>query len=143
LRTVTLGKKFKGNWEVGLNYQYLGGAPFTPYDVEATRTINNWDNIGRGIPDYDLLNTQRVNSFNRLNVRVDKKWYFNSINLDVYLDIQNILGATVQGQPNIDVQRDADGIPIIDPNDNTKYLVKELENSTGSVLPTFGLIFEF
>ncbi len=143
LSTVTLGKKFKGNWEVGLNYQYLGGAPFTPYDVEATRTISNWDNIGRGIPDYDLLNTQRVNSFNRLNVRVDKKWYFNSINLDVYLDIQNILGATVQGQPNIDVQRNADGIPIIDPNDNTKYLVKELENSTGSVLPTFGLIFEF
>jgi len=143
LSTITLGKKFKGNWEVGLNYQYLGGAPFTPYNVEATRTISNWDNIGRGIPDYTQLNTQRVNAFNRLNVRIDKKWYFNSINIDIYLDIQNILGASVQGQANIDVQRDEDGIPIIDPNDNSKYLVKELENSTGSLLPTFGLIFEF
>lgn len=143
LTTITVGKKFKGNWEVGLNYQFLGGAPYTPYDIEQTRTISNWDVLGRGIPNYDQLNSQRVNSFNRLNVRIDKKWYFKKVNLDIYLDIQNILGASVQGQPNIDVQRDANGSPIVDPNDPNKYLVKELDNSTGSRLPTFGLIFDF
>lgn len=143
IATVTFGKKFGKNWEVGAQYQLLGGSPYTPYDIPATALKENWDNIGFGIPNYDLLNTQRVNAFNRLNVRIDKKWYFDRFNLDVYFDIQNALGQAVNGQPFIDVQRDDMGMPITDPNDPNSYLITTLPNATGTVLPSIGLIFEF
>ena len=143
LVSLTAGKKFGKNWEVGVQYQFIGGAPFTPYDQQATALKVNWDNIGRGIPNYNALNTQRVNNLNRLNIRIDKKWYFNKINLDVYFDIQNALGAEIQGQPFIDVQRDANGNPITDSNNPDAYLTTTIPNASGTVLPSIGLIFEF
>ncbi len=140
--TATAGKRFGKNWELGLQYQFLGGAPYTPYDLDESSLRSNWDNIGFGIPDYDALNTLRFANFNRLNVRIDKKWYFEKWNLDVYFDIQNALGQQIEGPPLVDVQRDAAGEPIVDPNDASRYLVKELENLSGSTLPSFGLIIE-
>ncbi len=143
ISTITFGKKFGKNWEVGVQYQFLGGAPFTPFDEEATALKVNWDVFGRGIPNYDELNSQRVEGFNRLNVRIDKKWYFNRVNLDLYFDIQNALGQSVEGQPFIDVVRDDQGNPVTDPNNPNAYLTTTLPNSTGTVLPTLGVIFEF
>jgi hypothetical protein len=118
--TLTAGKKFGKNWEIGMQYQYLGGAPYTPYDIAQSSLISNWDNIGRGILDYTQLNTQRFSGFNRLNLRVDKKWFFSRYSLDVYLDVQNLLGETIEGQPFLDTQKDANGNPIVDPNDPTR-----------------------
>jgi hypothetical protein len=141
--TFTFGKKFGKNWEVGAQYQYLGGTPFTPFDLEATARRINWDVIGRGLPDYNQLNSQRVGGFNRLNMRIDKKWFFDRFNLDIYFDIQNALGQAVEGQPFIDVARDDQGAPIVDPNNPDAYLTTTLPNSTGTVLPSIGLIFEF
>jgi len=141
--SVTFGKKFGKNWEIGGQYQFIGGTPYTPYNEAATVDKTNWDNIGFGIPDYNQLNTQRVSSFNRLNLRIDKKWYFDKINLDLYFDIQNALAQKVEGQPFIDVMRDASGNPITDPNDPTKYQVKYLPNSSGTVLPSIGILVEF
>jgi hypothetical protein len=111
--------------------------------VEATVLIPNWDNIGRGIPDNSLLNTQRLAGFNRLNVRVDKRWYFEKWSLDVFIDIQNLLGQSVEGQPFIDVERDAAGQPIPDPNNPGSYIPVFLPNSQGTVLPSLGLIIDF
>jgi hypothetical protein len=143
IATFTFGKKFGKNWEVGAQYQFLGGAPFTPFDEEATALKANWDVYGRGLPDYDQLNTQRLAGFNRLNVRIDKKWFFNRFNLDLYFDIQNALGQSIEGQPNIDVVRDDQGNPVTDPNNPDSYLTTTLPNDIGTVLPTLGVIFEF
>lgn len=141
--SITAGKKFGKDWEIGAQYQFSGGTPFTPYDLNATADRTNWDNIGRGILDYNQLNTRRLEGFNNVNVRIDKKWYFNKFSLDVYFDVQNLLGATVAGQPNLDTQKDVNGNSIVDPNDPTKYLLRPLENSQGTRLPSIGLIFEF
>ena len=141
--SITAGKKFGKNWEVGLQYQFSGGTPFTPYNLDATADKDNWDNIGRGILDYNRLNTNRLEGFNNVNVRIDKKWYFNKFSLDVYFDVQNLLGTSIAGQPNIDTQKDANGNSIEDPNDPSKYLLRPLENSQGTRLPSIGLIFEF
>ena len=143
IATVTFGKKFGKNWELGAQYQYLGGAPYTPYDLQATALQSNWDVIGRGLPDYDQLNSQRVNGFNRLNLRIDKKWFLSRFNLDLYFDIQNALAQKVAGQPFIDVVRDDQGNPVADPNNPNAYLTTTLPNETGTVLPSIGLIFEF
>ena len=141
--SVTAGKKFGKNWEFGAQYQFSGGTPFTPYDVDASSNIQNWDNIGRGILDYTQLNTKRFSGFNRLNVRIDKKWYFDKFSLDIYFDVQNLLGASIEGQPYLDTQKDANGNSIVDPNNANNYLMQTLENSEGTRIPSLGLIFEF
>lgn len=74
--TITTGKKFGKNWELGVQYQFLGGAPLTPIDVETSSLIAVYDRNQRGLPDYSQLNTGRFSSFNRLNLRIDRKWFF-------------------------------------------------------------------
>ncbi|MGX7835559.1 hypothetical protein ACWKSR_10455, partial [Campylobacter fetus subsp. venerealis] len=32
--SLTAGKRFGNNWEVGARWRYLGGTPYTPYDYE-------------------------------------------------------------------------------------------------------------
>ncbi len=141
--TFTGGKKFGKNWEIGMQYQFLGGAPFTPIDIATSSLIANWDVIGRGIPDFNNLNSQRFSNFNRVNVRIDKKWFFTDWNLDLFFDIQNLLAAAVQGPAVVDVARDVDGMAIINPNDPTRYELTQFPNESGTRLPTIGAIIEF
>ena len=142
--TLTAGKRFGSKWEVGMQYQLLGGAPYTPIDRELSALRSNWDVLGRGIPDYSRLNAERFNTFHRVNLRVDYKLFFTSWNLNLYLDIQNLLAQTVDGEPIADVLRDPNtGMPLVDPNDPLSYQISELPNSTGNLIPTLGLIAEF
>lgn len=143
LVSITGGKRFGKNWELGVQYQFLGGAPFTPIDAEASALVVNWDVFGRGIPDYGRLNALRFGNFNRINARIDKKWFFEKFNLNVYFDVQNLLGQALSGEPFIDTQKDALGNSLIDPNNSNRYLTTTLENSVGSLLPSVGLIFQF
>ena len=127
-----------------MQYQLLGGATYTPIDRELSALRSNWDVLGRGIPDYSRLNTERFNTFHRVNLRADYKLFFTSWNLNLYLDIQNLLAQTVDGEPIADVLRDPNtGMPLVDPNDPLSYQISELPNSTGSLIPTLGLIAEF
>jgi len=145
--TITGGKRFGKNWEIGMQYQFLGGAPFTPIDYETSSLVSNWDVIGRGLPDFNNLNSERFTNFNRVNIRVDKKWFFTNWNLDLFLDIQNLLAAAVEGPPVVDVARDADGMMIIsnpnDPVNQQRYELTEFPNSNGTRIPTIGAIIEF
>jgi hypothetical protein len=143
ITSVTAGKRFGENWEVGMQYQLIGGTPYTPYNEEQTALIVNWDNIGFGIPDYNRLNEQRLANFNRLNVRVTRRWYMERVNLDLYFDVQNALAQKIEGQPFIDVQRDATGAPIVNPDKPDSYLITNLPNQQGTVLPSIGIIVVF
>ena len=40
---VTAGKKLKRNWEIGAKFRFLGGSPYTPYDIELSSKKENWD----------------------------------------------------------------------------------------------------
>lgn len=51
---VTAGKKFGKNWEVGVNWRFQTGLPFTPFSSDSDLVLN-WDVNGRGIFDYALL----------------------------------------------------------------------------------------
>jgi hypothetical protein len=143
LISLTAGKRFGQNWELGFQYQLIGGTPYTPYDLEASALQQNWDNLGRGVFDVSQLNTQRLESFNRLNLRLTRRWYFEQSNLELYFDLQNALGLTVQGQPFVDVVRDTDGNPVVDPNRPDSYLITSLPNEVGTLLPSVGVIFQF
>lgn len=145
--TLTGGKKFGKNWELGVQYQYLGGAPFTPIDVENSSLVSVYDLNRRGLPDYSRLNQSRFEGFNRLNLRIDKKWFFARWSLNLYLDVQNALGQAIEGQALLVQERDDQGNPIVaNPNapaDEQRYETRLLENETGTRIPSLGIIVRF
>lgn len=146
--TATTGKKFGKNWELGMQYQFLGGAPYTPTDLQSAQ-VSVFNVNQRTLLDYNQLNTLRFDNFSRLNIRVDKKWFFTNWSLNVYLDIQNALGQAVNGEPTYVVDTDEiTGDPLtetrtVNGQSEEFYILKALENGGGSPLPGIGIIIQF
>ncbi len=142
LISLTAGKKFKRNWELGVRWFLTGGAPFTPFDVQRSVQMDNWNVNGAGIPDYSRLNEGRLNAYHQLDIRIDKKYYFKKWSLNFFFDIQNFYNQTIPLQDLIDVEKDEFDSPIEDPENPGFYIPKFLPNSAGTVLPTLGIIVE-
>ena len=140
---LTAGKKFKNDWELGMKFRFVGGAPYTPYDVERSATIDVWNIVQQGVFDWDQLNEFRNPASHGLDMRLDKKWYFQKWAVNAYIDIQNIYNFQAISQPYLDVERDDSGNPIIDPNNPQSYEISEIENISGTVLPSIGLMIDF
>ena len=141
--SLTAGKQFKNNWEAGLKFRFQGGSPYTPYDLDKSATKTVWDVTQQGVYDWDKLNTLRYDAVHGLDIRVDKKWFFDRWSINLYVDIQNVYGFQVELQPFLTTEKDAAGLPVEDPNDPTKYKLKPIENISGTVLPSIGLMIEF
>lgn len=140
--SLTGGKKLKRNWEVGFRFQLSGGLPFTPYDVASSLRTEVWDATRSGLIDYSRLNEERIDAFHQLDIRVDKKWFFDKWNLNVFLDIQNVYNQVTPLQPILTVQTDENGMTIQDPNTPGSYAGQFLDASNGNVLPAIGIILE-
>jgi len=140
---IAAGKKLKRNWEAGMKFRLLGGAPYTPYNIQLSSLKNVWDITRTGILDWNRLNSLRNQVSHGLDVRVDKRWYFRKWALNAYLDIQNIYNFKSKGLGYLDVQRDINGNFIENPNNPNAYLTKEIENTSGTILPSIGLMIEF
>lgn len=110
LATVSGGYRFGDNWEAGAKFRFSGGRPYTPINPEnGTRLTSEY-------------NTAELPDYNRLDVRVDKRWNFKSWTLVTYIDIQNLLN-----KKNITEY------------DWNKY-TKEIEaNESIGILPTIGV----
>jgi len=141
--SLTAGKRFGKNWELGARWRFLGGTPYTPYDLEESALISNWDLRNTGILDYDQINAVRLPAFHQLDLRLDKKYYFKNWNLNWYVDIQNAYNFEAQQAPILIPIRDDAGSMVVDPNDPTRYQLKLIENTAGSLLPSVGIIVEF
>lgn len=141
--SLTGGKKFKNNWDVGFRWLFSGGAPYTPFDIATSSLINVWNITNRGLPDYNQLNTVRLKPYHQLDIRVDKKWFLKRVNINLYLDIQNLYGLAPQSPPFLNTVNDANGTPLVDPNDPSRYQTRLIDSSSGTVVPTIGIIVEF
>jgi hypothetical protein len=144
LFNITVGRKFKHNWEIGVKWRYAGGTPYTPYDENKSSLVSAWDVQGKGYLNYDKFNTLRLKSFNQLDIRVDKGFYFKKWSLMFYLDIQNVLNFKAQ-QPDILVNTQPDGsvVKYTDPQGNQRYQLRFIPNSTGTILPAIGIMVDF
>jgi hypothetical protein len=142
LLSVTGGKKFGRNWEIGGRFAFSGGLPFTPDNIPASLLTYNWDRLGVGQTDWSRINSQRIRAFHQLDLRIDRKWFFAKWSLDVFLDVQNVYNQVTPLKPALDVQRDPAGNPVTDPSDPSRYLPAFLDQSNGSVLPSIGIIVE-
>jgi len=141
------GYKFNNNWELGLKFRYQGGAPFTPFDLPASKL--NYLTIGTGLLNYTQLNNERLAAFHASDIRIDKKWNFKKTTLNLFLDITNWYNAKNPAYPQYTFQRNAentnflttDGQPILQNGSNAIPFI--LANDDASVIPTIGFIIEF
>ena len=145
LLSLTSGYKFNKNWELGVRWRFAGGLPFTPYDTATSVLPQVFDITGQGILDVKRFNTERGGVFHQLDVRVDKVWYLKKISINLYLDIQNLYNFKYRTRDYLDIQRDGNGQPIVNLNaeGEPNYIPKFLRNTTGTVVPTVGLIVDF
>jgi hypothetical protein len=147
LISAIVGYKFKKGWELGMKYRYAGGAPYSPFDMNASRS--NYLTIGSGVLDYNQLNSLRLNPFHQLDLRIDKKINLSRIALDFFIDITNVLLLTSESFPYYTFERTSnnaswkstDGTPVQTNGANAIPLI--IPNTSSTVIPTFGFILEF
>ena len=147
LLNITALRKFKGNWQAGLKWRFVGGPPYTPWDVDKSARRAAWDAQGIGYLDYSQFNSLRLNGFNQLDIRADKEFYFSKWTLNIYLDIQNVLNYKADSPNSLYRVEDDNGDPVVinpaDPYDQQLYQLKLVKPQAGTILPTIGIIVEF
>ncbi|WP_128543292.1 TonB-dependent receptor [Larkinella soli] len=142
-----LGRQFGRGWQMGLKYRFAGGAPYTPFDREASQ--QNYLALGQGILDYSRLNTLRLKPFSQFDFRLDKKWNFRRLTFDLFLDVQNAFLTNTPGYPEFVLARTddntgfatTDGRPLRP--DAGNGIPKILSNDDPFVTPSIGFIIEF
>ena len=156
LVSFTGGYKFGKNWELGLRFRYQGQAPATPWNTFVS--LENYPFTGEAVPDYAKINTQRLPAFNAADIRIDKKWNFPKWSLDLFLDIQNFYNSKNPTQSAFTLKRNADetyttttgqpynpgvfGNPTA-PNNRQDAIPVLLDQSSGSLLPSIGVVVAF
>jgi len=144
LLKLTATREFKNNWQLGMKWRFVGGSPYTPLNRQKSAQIAAWDARGRAYPDYDRLNSKRLNPFHQLDLRVDKQYFFDNWSLMLYLDVQNVYDFTADEPPVFIRKTNEEGEPLVDPNNPGRYVLKQLDLETsGNILPSLGIIVEF
>ena len=144
--SMTGGIKLKKDWELGMKFRFSGGSPYTPYDTLTSSYTYIWDINSFGVFDYDQLNSMRLKSNHAVDIRIDKKWYWKKVTLNVYLDIQNLYNFQAELPPSWIAATDLEGNKLTlptNPNEPDRYQLEKIENISGTVLPSIGLQFEF
>jgi hypothetical protein len=142
LIALTGTRELKKDWRIGGRWRFVGGLPYTPWDLEKSSYVDVWNLTGGPSLDYSKLNAERYPAFHQLDVRVDKSFYLNKITAKFYIDIQNLYNFQAEQQDIIVRQQDANGNYLTTDN-GTKYVLESVDNTTGTVLPTIGIILIF
>lgn len=142
LLNVTSTTELKKGWRVGGRWRFVGGLPYTPYDLNRSSLVEAWNLTGSPYFDFTRLNSERFSSFHQLDVRVDKTFYRDRITAKFYIDIQNLYNFQAEQQDIIVRETDDSGNFILTDN-GTRYQLRRVANTSGTVLPTIGIILEF
>ena len=132
---------FPHHWSFGMKVSCIGGAPYTPYDVEKSSLVNAWNAQGRPYYDYSKYNTGRLPAFGQIDVRVDKTFYIKRYMLGFYIDLQNVTKSTFK-QPDILMSTGEIENPTA-PQAQQRYKMKYIEQKSGTLMPTLGITFEY
>lgn len=135
LLTFTGGYQFGKNWEISARMRYIGKTPFADVNLEATNTQNTYPDL---LIDYSNYGNNRLDNFNQTDLRIDKKWNFKQLSINVFLEIQNILAQQIPEVPDYGLERDADG-QVIEPQNVVR--IEQVDSS--SPLPSIGVVVDF
>ncbi len=132
LVSFTGGYKLKKNWEVSARYRFAGETPFVPTDLNATLAA-----YPEVVLDYSRLGEENLAVFSQLDIRIDKKWNFKKLSLNLFFEAQNVLGQNNPQPTEFGLARDMSGQII-----NPRSLVA-IEQEPGSVIPSIGIVLDF
>ncbi len=111
----------KRNWRISSRFRYVTG-PLDTIPVSAAGDLDN----DVFIPIRGSLFNARLDAFMMLDLRVDKRWVYDTWTLSLYLDIQNVTN-----------RQNTEGLQFA-------YDYKTYDTVKGiPILPTFGLKGEF
>ena len=128
-------------WSIGGKLSVIGGSPYTPFDIEKSSLVEAWNAQGRPYYDYGLYNTQRLDSYAQLDIRIDKNYYFKSWRLGWYLNLQNVTGSKLKEQDAF-LSTGTIENPTT-PINQQRYVMKTVSQETGSIIPSIGITVEF
>ncbi len=74
---LTGGYIFNKKWEASIRFRLATGNPYTPFNSNGAQSVANY-------------NSERFKAVHSLDLRVDRRWDFDSWSLITYFDIQNI-----------------------------------------------------
>ncbi|MBL7988097.1 MAG: carboxypeptidase-like regulatory domain-containing protein [Chlorobi bacterium] len=115
---ISGGYQFAKNWEFGLKFRFASGRPFTPVDSTGDPSF--------GYQVTSQYNTQRLDASHALDIRIDKRWPFENLNLITYIDVQNVYNRQNPAPPRYDAR-----------------LRGPADDSTIGLLPSIGISLEF
>ena len=133
LLTFTGGYNLPKNWEVSLRYRYAGATPFAPTDTAAT--LITYPQV---IIDYSRLGENKLSTFKQGDFRLDKKWNFEKLSFNFYIEIQNFLAQENPRPDEYTLARTDEGVLIL-----PKELVKIEREERNTPFPSFGFVFDF
>ncbi len=81
--TAIFGYKFTESLELSLKWRYVTGKPYTTVDLDQTKALDQL------VLDNTQFNSKRHPAYHRLDIRLDKRFVFDSWNLVTFIDIQN------------------------------------------------------
>lgn len=81
--TVEGGYRISSTIELSARFMLAGGAPYTPFDHEASIAA------GYGIQDTRNVHASRLPMYHALNIRADKRFHFDASSMVVYVSIWN------------------------------------------------------
>ena len=139
---LLLSYRLGRSWYLSARWRYIGGAPYTPVDMERSTDRAAWALTHRAYPDYARFNTLRLPDKHQLDLRLDKEFYFKRWMLNLYVDVQN---AYLSGTVNAPVYTNLDpsGRVLAHPTDPSRQQLRQLDYYSRLVLPTLGLIAKF
>ena len=140
--SLTGSASLKKGWQIGTRFRFVGGLPYTPFDLNRSSLISAWNLTGGPYLDYSKLNANRFGVFHQLDVRVDKAYYLKNMTLKFYLDIQNLYNFQSQSTDIVVRETDASG-NFLTADNGTRYVLRSVKNPSGTVLPTIGVQVEF
>ena len=81
------GRRIRRKWEVAFRTAYLTGRPYTPFDIESSKSQR------RGIFDLKEVNQERYEPYFALDLRIDRTFSVRDRDVVVYGGVQNVTGS--------------------------------------------------
>ncbi|MDB9927969.1 TonB-dependent receptor [Flavobacteriaceae bacterium] len=126
------GYKLKKNWEISSRYRFAGKTPYVPTNLDAT--LASYPEI---ILDYTRLGEEKLATFSQLDIRVDKKWNYEQLSLNIFFEIQNVLGQSIPRPNEYGLSRDMSG------NLTNPLSLSQINQDTSTSIPSIGIVIDF